>query len=170
MAIPLHGGSVARPARPGRASPSASPSGDRRPRLTVVSGRRRVAWFAVSVTVLSCGVMMGAVFVHTRIAERQLEIDRLERDVRAAQEEFDVLRAQRAELRSPTRLAERAGALGMSPGDESEFAEVDPMVLAVTVARTGELPFSDEIDAGSNARLEPLDQFRLVKGVSWEQP
>ena len=119
---------------------------------------------------LACAVMIGAVALHTRIAERQLVIDRLERDVRSAQEEFDVLRAQRAELRSPTRLAARAGGLGMTLGRESEFVDVDPMRLAITVAQTGELPFSNEIDVDSNARLEPLDQFRLVKEVSSEAP
>ena len=157
MAIPLRHQSGARPiARP-------TP-------LAVVPGRRRFAWFAVTLTVLVSSVMMGAVLLHTRIAERQLEIDRLERSVRQAQEDFDVLRAERAELRSPTRLAEQAVGLGMGPGSESQFVAVDPMVLAITIARTGELPASDEFVPGSTARLEPLDQFRLVKSVSSEAP
>jgi hypothetical protein len=113
-------------------------------------------------------VMMGAVLVHTRIAERQLEIDRLERSVRAAQESFDVLRSERAELRSPTRLADEATALGMRSGEESRFVPIDPMVLAVTIARTGMMPIDDAIVPGR--RLEPLDQFRLVKSVSSEAP
>ncbi|MEO6570296.1 MAG: hypothetical protein ABIO83_02000, partial [Ilumatobacteraceae bacterium] len=133
-------------------------------------GRRRVAWFAVTLVVLSSMAMMGAVYVHTRIAERQLTIDDLERTVRQAQTDFDVLRAQRAELRSPTRLSVEAGSLGMAPGDENDFVPVDPMVLAITIARTGEVPVGDEIVAGSTARLEPLDQFRLVKSVSAEAP
>ncbi|MDJ0770217.1 MAG: hypothetical protein QNJ12_15560 [Ilumatobacter sp.] len=147
----------------GRRSPA-------RPDLAVVPGRRRFAWFAVSLTVLVTIVMMGAVLLHTRIAERQLEIDRLERSVRQAQEEFDVLRSQRAELRSPTRLADEASALGMQAGSESRFVPIDPMVLAVTIARTGEMPIDDAIVPGSTARLEPLDQFRLVKSVSAETP
>ena len=57
--------------------------------------------------------------LHTRLAERQLEIDRLERLVAAAQERFDVLRQQRAELRSPTRLAIEAARLGMHPAPTS---------------------------------------------------
>lgn len=138
--------------------------------LAVVPRRRRVAWFAITLTVLVSIVMMGAVLLHTRIAERQLEIDRLERSVRQAQEDFDVLRSERAQLRSPTRLAEVASALGMGPGAESEFVPVDAMTLAITIARTGELPVADEIIPGSNARLEPLDQFRLVKSVSAEAP
>ncbi len=145
-------------------------TGTKQTTLAVVPHRRRVAWFAITLTVLVSLVMMGAVLLHTRIAERQLEIDRLERAVRTAQEDFDVLRSERAELRSPNRLADHAADLGMTPGDESTFVAVDPMLLAVTIARTGELPASAQIVPGSTARLEPLDQFRLVKSVSSEAP
>ncbi len=138
--------------------------------LTLVPARRRFAWFAVATTVLVSAVMMGAIYLHTRIAERQLEIDRLERSVRVSQEEFDILRSRRAELRSPTRLANSASELGMEIGSESEFVSVDPMLLAITIARTGHVPAGDEIVIGSHQRLEPLDQFRLVKRVSSEAP
>lgn len=146
------------------------PTTGRHAALAVVPRRRRVAWFAITLTVLVSIVMMAAVLLHTRIAERQLEIDRLERGVRQSQEDFDVLRAQRAELRSPTRLADEAARLGMGPSAESQFVPVDPMVLAITIARTGEMPIADAITPGSTARLEPLDQFRLVKSVSAEAP
>lgn len=138
--------------------------------LTLVPVRRRFAWFAVSLTVLVSAVMMGAIFLHTRIAERQLQIDSMERAVYTAQEDFDVLRSQRAELRSPTRISASASALGMNVGSESEFVAIDPMVFAVTIAQTGQLPARDEIVVGSNQRLEPLDQFRLVKRVGSEAP
>ncbi len=147
-----------------RVAPVAAP-------LTVVQpGRRRVAWFMVWLTVLVGGVMLGAVLLHTRLAERQLQIDALERSVRDEQEQFDVLRAQRAELRSPTRLASEASLLGMVPGNETEFVAVDPMTLAITIARTGEVPVGEGTELGSNSRMRPLDQFRLVKRVSAEAP
>lgn len=139
-------------------------------KLSVVPARRRVAWFAVTLTVLVSAVMMAAVGLHTRIAERQLEIDELERGVRSAQEDFDVLRSQRAELRSPTRISAKASELGMVVGSESEFVAVDPMTLAITIARTGQVPVDDQILVGSDQQLEPLDQFRLVKEVSAEAP
>ncbi len=137
--------------------------------LTVVPGRRRMAWFAVGLTLLVGLVLTGALLLHTRLAERQLQIDALERSVREERQQYDVLRAQRAELRSPTRLAVSAGVLGMSPGLESQFIGVDPMVLAITIARTGELPASDD-DLAGDARLRPLDQFRIVKSLSAEAP
>lgn len=136
------------------------------PKLEVVP-RRRFAWFAVATTLLIAVVMVGVVLLHTRIAERQLEIDRLGRAVRQEQETFDVQRARRAELRSPSRLAELAGPLQMVPGSESTFVVVEPMMLAMTIARTGVLPTAGGIVAGD---LAPLDQFRLVKEVGAEAP
>lgn len=114
-------------------------------------------------------VMAAALYLHTRISERQLEIDRLERAVHASQAEFDVLRSERAEARSPVALADRALALGMVPGDVSVFVNVDPMLLAITIARTGELPAA-ELGDGFTGSIEPLDQFRLVKSLSAEAP
>lgn len=166
MALPLRRREPVAPAKR-RARPAAPPP---QPRLVVVSYRRRFASFAVAVTVLVGAVMIGAVLLHTTIAERQLQIDSLEQSLRTAQKDFDVLRAQRAELRSPTRVAERAVELGMVPGQESDFVPVDPMVLAVTIARTGDVPMTDDIGIGSNAEVDPLDQFRLVKSVSAEAP
>lgn len=160
MAIPL-----LQPGTPKRATTRRAPH-----QLALVPARRRVAWFAVTLTVLVSAVMIGAIGLHTRISERQLEIDGLERGVRDAQEQFDVLRSERALLRSPTRVAAEAAEIGMVVGSESEFVAVDPMTLAITIARTGELPIDDQILVGADQQLEPLDQFRLVKKVSSEAP
>jgi hypothetical protein len=43
------------------------------------------------------------------------------------------------------------------------------MVLAITIARTGEVPAADD-DVTSDARMRPLDQFRVVKSLSAEEP
>jgi hypothetical protein len=129
-----------------------------------------MARFVVGITVLVGILMIGAVVVHTRLAERQLDIDQLERDVRTEQQTFDALRAQRAQLRSPTRLAAEADAMGMITGTESTFVSVDPMVLAITIARTGEVPVTDDPLADSTARMRPLDQFRVVKSLDAEAP
>lgn len=138
--------------------------------FVVVTPRRRVAWFAITLCVLMTTAMLGAVLLHTRIAERQRHIDALDQGVRDAYAEYDVLRASRAELRAPTRLATEAAALGMVPGDESRFVTVDPMTLAKAIASTGRVPAGDEIVVGSTDRLDPLEQFRLVKQVAAEAP
>lgn len=167
MAIPLR-------QRPDRPRPSAPTLGSPRPALRAVPARRRLAGFVVIVTFVIATLMMGAVLLHTMIAERQLEIDRLDRGVRAAQADFDVLRAQRAELRSPTRVAELATGLGMVPGSESEFVEVDPMRFAEAIATTGVVPIGDQatadLETAIGLDLAPIEQFLLVKRVSGVRP
>ena len=167
MAVPLQH-DAGRSARSARRQAVLERAG-RTPYL-VVTPRRRVAWFAITLGVLVALAMFGAVLLHTRIAERQRQIDALEQGVDEAYAQYDVLRASRAELRAPTRLATAAATLGMVPGDESRFVNVDPMTLAIAIATTGRVPAGDEIVVGSTDRMEPLDQFQLVKQVASEAP
>ncbi len=137
-----------------------------KPQLSLVPRRRRAAGFAVALSIVLAGLMLGSAVLHTSLAERQLEIDRLERSVAAAQERFDVLRRARAELRSPTRLSAEGTRIGMHPAATSEFVPVDGLTVAIAIAATGEV--LDDQDAIES--LQPLDQFRLVKEVSGETP
>lgn len=139
-----------------------------RPDLVVVARRRRwpallagTLWLVVSVGLL------GAAVFHTQLAERQLRIDRLERAVSEQRELFDDLRYQRAELRSPVRLASEAGALGMRRGSTGTFVEVDPMQFARQLAAAGAL---DDRAVQIIIDTDPLDQFRDVKSVTAGQP
>ena len=106
-------------------------------------------------------LMLGTVVLHTRLAERQGEIDRLEAAVTDAREQFDVLRQQRAELRSPTRLAIEARDYGMVPTPRTEFLAVDPLTLAEVVAAAG---IVDDV-TGTITLEDPLDQIRRVKAA-----
>lgn len=140
----------------------------RQPKLTLTVRRRR--WpalvAALAFTLVLAG-MFGAAVFHTQLAGRQLQIDRLERDVNVERERFDQLRHERATLRSPARLAEAASAMGMVRGDAGTFVEVDPMVLARQLAAAGYF----EDDGGQIiVQNDPLDQFRDVKSVSAGQP
>ena len=139
-----------------------------KPVLVVVPRKRRwpalvagVAWAA-----LFAGLLGAAVF-HTQLAERQLHIDRLERAVDEQRELFDELRYERAELRSPVRLAEAAGAIGMERGDTGEFVSATPEAVARQLAAAG------AIDNGISQVIvdtDPLQQFRDVKAVTEGQP
>ncbi len=148
------------------ATPHPAPSTVAAPRLSVVPRRRRAAGFAALLSLLLGGLMLGSAVLHTSLAERQLEIDRLERSVAASQERFDVLRRARAELRSPTHLSVEAVRIGMHPADTSQFVPVDGLTVALAIAATGQVLDGDEVVVG----LQPLDQFRLVKSVSSESP
>jgi len=139
-----------------------------KPKLVVIERRRRwpavVAGFAWAA--LFAGLLGAAVF-HTKLAERQLRIDRLERAVAEQSERFDELRYERAGLRSPVRLAEVAGALGMERGDTGDFVRITPEALARQLAAAG------AIDGGTskvNIDTDPLEQFRDLKAVKVNQP
>ncbi len=140
-----------------------------RPSLVLVEPKRRrwpaliagLAW-----TFIVVGLLATAVF-HTQLAERQLEIDRLDRAVAAERDRFDELRYQRAAFRSPVRLAAAAGELGMHRGRASTFISVAPDALARQLATAG--PIDDSI-VQIVMHNDPLDQFRAVKSVTGEQP
>jgi len=110
--------------------------------------------------------MLGAAVFHTQLAERQFEIDRLDRGVAEETARFDELRNERAQLRSPQRISDSAWALGMRPGETGEFVQVDPMDLARQLAAAGT---SDEVDRVIVSD-DPLEQFRDVKAVSAGRP
>ena len=111
--------------------------------------------------------MLGAAVFHTQLAQRQLEIDRLEQGVDDASERFDELRRDRATLRSPERIAQEADRLGMVRGATSEFVQIEPADLARQLAAGG------VIENGASRLIadnDPLEQFRDVKAVSAGQP
>lgn len=131
-----------------------------RTRLRIAPRRQRAARLVVVFVALLVLSMIGAVMLHTRLAERQVRIDDYDHRVAEAQARFDLLRQQRAELRAPERLAPAAGALGMFSSPHSQFVTIDPAVLARSIAAAGTLGGP----AGSITD-EPLDQFREVKAV-----
>jgi cell division protein FtsL len=140
----------------------------RRPDLVVVERRRRwPAFLAVLVWSVMFAGLLGAAVFHTQLAERQLRIDRLERGVAAERERFDELRYERAELRSPVRLAEAASALGMQRGDATQFVDIAPEALARQLAAAGAV---DDRTALIRTQTDPLDQFRAVKAVTERVP
>jgi cell division protein FtsL len=147
-------------------SPNLDPAPKTTPQLRVVPRRKRAAGFAVTLSVLVISLMLGAAVLHTQLAERQLHMDSLERSVRTEQDRFDVLRRQRAELRSPARLAAEARQLGMAPAGAAEFVSVDQLDVARAIAATGRPVVSPQIITPEG----PLEQFLLVKAVGNQAP
>ncbi|MCU1364780.1 MAG: hypothetical protein JWN39_419, partial [Ilumatobacteraceae bacterium] len=78
---------------------------------------------------------------------------------------YDVLRRERAELRSPNRLAVEAKRLGMSPAQSGDFMTIDPSVVASVMASASGLP--DSVGAPGQSSL---DQFGDVKAVTGDVP
>jgi hypothetical protein len=157
IALPLLRDITARPAKVAE-----------RPTLAVVPRRRR--WPAVLAGMAWALVflgLLGAAVFHTQLAERQLRLDRLDREVAAERERFDELRYERAELRSPVRLAAAASELGMRRGRATTFVTVTPDAIARQLAAAG--PIGDN-PVRIVIHTDPLDQFRAVKGVTEVQP
>lgn len=125
--------------------------------------RRRVAANAAAIVVVLLGVLMlSAVVLHTRLAERQLEIDRVEQEVANQRALFDILRQQRAELRSPTRLAAESNRLGMYSPPGSKFLAADPWTRARILAATGAVDAFD----GLLVQGDSLDQVMRVRAAN----
>ncbi len=136
-----------------------------RPRLEVVPPRRRALGIAVAACVVLFALLLGAVAFQTQLAQNQLALDKTERAVRDARERYDILRRQRAQLRSPNRLAVEAERLGMVPAETGELMTIDPGTVAAVQAAASGLPENVFDDQGSS-----LDQFGDVKAVTGGAP
>lgn len=136
-------------------------------KLAVSRGRRWPAVFGGFALLVVLVGMLGAAVFHTQLAERQLQIDELERSVNDERERFDELRYRRAELRSPVRLAGAAGDLGMIRGDTGTFVELDSWDTARQLAAAGVV---DDASRQVIIDTDPLEQFSDVKRVSAGQP
>jgi hypothetical protein len=142
-----------------QAAPPPPPS--TRPDLRIVPKPRAAVNAAVVLGFVVVVLMLGTVVLHTRLAQRQVDIDRLEQSVSEARARFDVLRQQRAELRSPTRLAIAGQKLGMMPSPRTEFLPIDPLAFARVLAAAGTVDDA----TGTVAPPDPLDQVRKVKAA-----
>jgi hypothetical protein len=132
-----------------------------RPQLTVVPRRRRNARLvAVAAFFASC-LMLGAAAFQTQLARRQVDLDRVDRQIRVAQNEFNDLRSQRADLRSPNRLAASGSVLGMTSASKTEFMTISPEVVAEVQMSAG-----GAFDPGAEAKDPVFEQFKAVKSVA----
>jgi len=131
----IHGGGAAEArAMVKRTAPLAEPLP--RNRLAVVPRRKRTARLIAAGSVVVFGLMLGAAAFQTQIARRQLTLDTLDRDIRSGRDQYEILRRERAELRSPGRLSVQAAALGMEPATQTQFVTVEADEVAI-MQRTG---------------------------------
>jgi cell division protein FtsL len=136
-----------------------------RPTLALVPRRRRAARFVVLVGVSVALAMLGAAAFQTQIAQRQLSLDELDQSIVDARTQYDALRRERSELRSPERLATIAAAAGMAPSRDTQFGEIDPTVVIAVQQSTGVLP---QVERPYGEGL--LDQYRQVKSLGEATP
>ncbi|MFM7252011.1 MAG: hypothetical protein ACKO27_02965 [Ilumatobacteraceae bacterium] len=158
MAVPVQG-----VGRAGSRAGSPQARAAQRPTLTVVP-RRRAARSIIVLWVLAALLMAGAAAFQTQLARRQVTLDILDSHIRAAHDDYDVLRRERAELRSPGRLVEQAALLGMRPAESTEFISIAPDVIA-EVQRSG-VPGG----GGSAGLVDEFADFAAVKSEAGRAP
>ena len=136
-----------------------------RPQLALVPRRRRTARLITAVCTPVFALMLGAAAFQTQLASRQVRLDTVDRQIREAYDQYDKMRRERAELRSPGRLAAEAAAIGMVPATQTQFVALDPDVIA-TVQRNGVRPdVQDTTGIG-----EEFQQYADLKAQSGSAP
>lgn len=133
-----HAVRVQRPEQTARPAETKQARQAKRLSLVEIQPRRRTARVLAVMAVVLFGLMIAALAFQTQIARTQLRLDTLDREIRQAHEQYDVLRRERAQLRSPGRLAQAAMTLDMVPATQTQFMTLDADVVA-TVQRTGVL-------------------------------
>ena len=127
-----------------RSTRAAFEAAEERPSLRVVSRpRRRIRAVAV-VFGMTFAVMLGVTALEIRLAQHQLEIDRIEQSVEVARDRFTDLRKANASLRSPERLLAEAKAMGMVTGRAKDFSTVSPETATMVVLAAGDMLGADE--------------------------
>lgn len=137
------------------AIPSTKPRSGSHLRLVerpIHSRNRAMSRFTLVMLMLSAFVTAVIVFQAT-IAEQQLRLDALTRDLRMAEVHHDNLRQQRAELLMPNRLREEAVMMGMYQGMSTEFLEIPADIVAEVMASTSRMNplFADPSPAVASA-------------------
>ena len=131
---------------------------EQRPRFELVrKADRRLVWIVTGSIVL-VAALFGVVGLRAHMADTQMRIDSMNRDIARAREHFDSLRAERARLQSPEFLIPEARRIGLVPGAGATIVGIPASIAADVAANVG------SIDADVVAPVEaPLDAFGRLK-------
>ncbi len=129
------------------------------PLKVVVPLRRRTARLVAIGFAVVFVLMLGAAAFETQLAQRQVKLDKIDREINTATDDYNRLRRERAELQSPERLATEATKLGMQPSDSTDFVTIDPSIVAEIQRSAGGV-----FDTNATV-LSPLDEFTRVKSI-----
>lgn len=135
------------------------------PQLRVVPQRRRAARLVAVGFGVVFVLMLGAAAFQTQLARRQVQLDKIDRSIRDAQQSYGRLRRQSSELRAPARLVDEASKLGMVPAQSTTFVAIDPSIVALVQQSSGGV-FDNT--AGSDGST--LDEYMRVKAATVGAP
>ncbi len=137
---------------------SAAEVAEDRPVLTLVPRVRGRRYGIVTLIVLFSGVLFAIVALQTHMAQQQVRLDQINSDIARARRHFETLRAERAQLQSPTHLIARANEFGMVPGVSVRVVEIPAGIAAEVAATVGKIDEDVAVSAES-----PLDEFGRLK-------
>jgi cell division protein FtsL len=83
--------------------------------LTAAGRRRRTRRFAIVMSGIVVAAVFGVVAAHVVLTQRQFRLEKLEQQASAAQQQYERLRLEVAQLESPERVVAAAQQLGMVP-------------------------------------------------------
>jgi len=129
-----------------------------RPRLVVAQRGSRVMWLIVFGAGTVFALLLFATMLRVVLAEQQLKLDGMTKSVAMARDHYNDLRHERTFLLSPERLSAEAARLGMRPAGQSRFVAINPEILAVVAAATGDLT-----DHLAKEESSLLDEFGRIK-------
>lgn len=109
------------------------------------------------------GVLFALAAFQTKLAQDQLELDRLQREIRSAQLDYERLRGEVARLEAPESIVAAAQALGLVPPDPAAITYVTPTPQAVAALAvvTGE---PGAVGPGGGPAT-PTDDWSAVKPI-----
>ena len=131
----------------------------------VTKRTRRFVFAGLSIAFLAIAMMMLVVVFQTRIAETQLNIDKIESQISAERDRYDALRLERSSLREPARLVTEATGMGMVPGNGTDFVSVDTLNIDQVLVSTGGV--DPELLSVSH---DPLVNYGAVKSTIGDRP
>ena len=137
-----------------------------RPELRIVPRPRAAVNAALVLGAVVVVLMLGTVVLHTRLAERQVEIDRLEEAVTEPASASTCCASSGPSCARPPGWRSRARNSAWASPPQTEFLTVDPQTLAEVIAAAG---IVDEV-TGEVVTADPLDQIRRVKAATGQEP
>jgi cell division protein FtsL len=152
----------ARPAARQRSKPARSKLALAVSNRNLTRQSRRLVFVTSGLVILVVGIMMMIVVAQTRIAENQMQIDRIDGQISAERDRYNTLRLERSSLREPARLVANARAIGMQPGVGADFTSVDPYTVAAVLVSTGGVD-AELLDATEDP-FETYGEFKATVG------
>lgn len=137
----------------------------RRGQLTVVERRQRRFVIAFIGPIVLFAAMFGATAMRSYIAGQQMRLDHLNSDIARARQHFDELRAERAQLQSPSHLMEVARQQGLVGAVGTQIVSIPASVAAQVAATVG------KVDADvAGPQTSQLDAFGHLKATVENTP